>query len=40
MKGEVEESGRVVCGRWAKEMDYTVTEDITVARKNFMQFLQ
>lgn len=40
MKGEVEESGRVVCGGRAKGVDYAVTEDITVARKNFMEFLQ
>lgn len=39
-KGEVEESGRVVCGVWAKEVDYAVTEDITVAKMNFMEFLQ
>ena len=40
MKGEAEESGRVVCGGWAKEANYAVTEDITVARKNCRKFLQ
>lgn len=40
MKGE-EETGRVVCGgMWAKKVDHAVTKDITVARKNFMEFLQ
>lgn len=36
----MEESGRVGCGGWAKEVDCAVTEDIAVARKNFMEFLQ
>ena len=37
---EVEESGRVVCDEWTLVLDYSFTEDSTVARKNFMQFLQ
>lgn len=36
----MEESGRVGCDGWAKEVDYAVTEDLAVARKNFMEFLQ
>lgn len=40
LKGEVE-TGRVVCGgMWAKKVDHALTKDITVARKNFMEFLQ
>ena len=35
---EVEESGRVVCDEWTLVLEYSFTEDITVARKNFMQF--
>lgn len=31
----MEESGRVGCDGWAKEVDYAVTEDITVAKKKF-----
>ena len=40
MNEEVEESGRVVCDGWTLVLDYSFTEDVTVARKNFMQFLQ
>lgn len=36
----MEKSGWVVCGEWAKEVNYAITKDITVARKNFMGFLQ
>lgn len=32
---EVEEAGRVVCDEWTLVLEYSFTEDITVAKKEF-----